>query len=195
MCQTHALDLPEICSRVASFLCLKDLAFCARVSQDWNASFTPPLYSSVFLSEHGPSIESISRNKHLIRHLTITDYACEKLSTTQDKVVSIIVANSTLFTLNLDDNKIGDNGAVALSEALKTNSTMTTLNLRHNRIEDNGAVALSEALKTNSTLTTLDLYYNSIGDNGAVALSQALKTNLTLTTLNLGSNGIGENGA
>jgi Ran GTPase-activating protein (RanGAP) involved in mRNA processing and transport len=50
-------------------------------------------------------------------------------------------------------------------------------------IEDNGAQALSEALKTNSTLTTLDLSYTSIGSNGAQALSEVLKTNWTLTII------------
>ncbi|KAF9922840.1 hypothetical protein FBU30_007028 [Linnemannia zychae] len=61
--------------------------------------------------------------------------------------------NSTLPTLNLDNNSIGSSGAQALSEALKTNSTLTTLNLENNSIGDSGAQALSEALKTNSTLT------------------------------------------
>ncbi|KAF8924600.1 hypothetical protein BGZ47_003903, partial [Haplosporangium gracile] len=40
----------------------------------------------------------------------------------------------------------------------------------------NGAVALSEALKTNSTLTALNLSYNSIGSYGAQALSKARNT-------------------
>ncbi|KAG0283777.1 hypothetical protein BGZ97_008416, partial [Linnemannia gamsii] len=106
-----------------------------------------------------------------------------------------INAHSTLTTLNLRNNSIGDNGAEALSETLKTNSTLTTLDLARNSIRNNGAVALSEALKSNSTLTTLDLSSNSIGENGAVALSEALKTNSTLTTLNLQFNSIGDNGA
>ncbi|OAQ24791.1 hypothetical protein K457DRAFT_23708 [Linnemannia elongata AG-77] len=33
--------------------------------------------------------------------------------------------NSTLITLNLESNNIGNNGAQALSRALKTNSTVT----------------------------------------------------------------------
>ena len=56
MFQTHALDLHEIRSRIASSLGHKDLASCARVSQDWNDSFTPPLYKSVVVKtrrQHG----------------------------------------------------------------------------------------------------------------------------------------------
>ncbi|KAF9177643.1 hypothetical protein BGZ51_008505 [Haplosporangium sp. Z 767] len=103
--------------------------------------------------------------------------------------------NSILTTLNLKDNSIGDDGALALSEVLKINSTLTTLDLRGNSIGNNGARALSEALMTNSTLITLDLRNNSIGDNGALALSKALKNNPTLATLDLRNNWIGDNGA
>jgi hypothetical protein len=157
--QTHPLDLHEIRSRIASSLGLKDLASCARVSQDWNDSFTPPLYSSVVLSKQGSSMESIERNKHLIQHLEIQDSAYENLSSRSEryKVISNIMANSTLTTLDLRGNSIGSNGAVALSEALKINSTLTTLDLSYNSMGSNGAVALSEALKINSTLTTLNL--------------------------------------
>jgi len=58
---------------------------------------------------------------------------------------------------------------------LKTYSTLTTLNLKGNKIGDNGVQTLSEALKTNSTLTTLDVFNNNIGSNGAQALRQCLR--------------------
>ncbi|KAG0311256.1 hypothetical protein BGZ99_010308, partial [Dissophora globulifera] len=82
--------------------------------------------------------------------------------------------NSTLTILDLIANSIEDNGAQALSEALKINSNLTMLSLNANSIGDNGHQALSKALKINSTLTYLDLDTNSIGDNGAQALEQAL---------------------
>merc|ERR1712146_582083 len=67
-------------------------------------------------------------------------------------------------TLNLEDNQIGVEGAIAPGEALKVNSTVTTLDLRSNQIGPWGAIALGEALKVNSTVTTLDLSYNQIGN-------------------------------
>ncbi|KAF9342247.1 hypothetical protein BGX26_007970, partial [Mortierella sp. AD094] len=116
MFRTHPLDLHEIRSRIASSLGLKDLATCARVSQDWNGTFTPPLYKSVVLSEHGLSMESLERNKHLIQRLKIQSSVYEKLSSTsaRDKVIFSVMANSTLTILDLKDNSIGDNGAQAL---------------------------------------------------------------------------------
>ena len=73
--------------------------------------------------------------------------------------------------LNLGNNSIGDEGAIALSDSLKSNSTLTELNLESNSIGDSGARSLSDSLKSNSTLTTLDLGFYSI------ALSMALTRN------------------
>ncbi|KAI8594316.1 hypothetical protein EDD21DRAFT_449466, partial [Dissophora ornata] len=101
------------------------------------------------------------------------------------ELLKSLKTNTTLTALNLRDNSIREEGALALSETLKTNTTLTTLNLQYNLIEKKGALALSEALKTNTTLTTLNLECNWIENEGAQALSETLKTNTTLTTLNL----------
>ncbi|MBM94117.1 MAG: hypothetical protein CMF51_05145, partial [Legionellales bacterium] len=52
---------------------------------------------------------------------------------------------------------------MALAEALKTNATLTVLNLRDNNIGPEGAIALADALKINTTLTYLSLWNNTIG--------------------------------
>ncbi|KAK3827154.1 MAG: hypothetical protein JOS17DRAFT_831841 [Linnemannia elongata] len=147
--QTHPLDLPEIRSRIARSLGLRALASCARVSQDWNDLFTPPLYKTVVLSKHHLSVQSVERHKHLTQHLTNGSFAYEELSLTpaRDDIVSSVMANSTLTTLNFGGTSTGDNVAEALSEALKTNLTLTNLSLFSNSIGSNAAQALSEALK------------------------------------------------
>ena len=48
-------------------------------------------------------------------------------------------------SLKLRGTKIGDAGAKALAEALKTNGELTTLHLGHNGIEAEGAAALAAA--------------------------------------------------
>jgi hypothetical protein len=55
--------------------------------------------------------------------------------------------------LNL--NKIGDQGATAIGEALKVNGALTALSLGGNRIGDQGATAIADALKVNGALTFL----------------------------------------
>lgn len=150
MFKTHALDLHEIRSRVANNLNLKDVASCARVNRDWNASFTPPLYSSVVLSIHGPSMESIESNKVHIRSLNIHRSVFQKLSSTSalHNVVSSVVPSSSLTSLVIRVNSIGNTKAQALAEVLKTCRALTTLDLGSNEIGDHGAQALSEAFKT-----------------------------------------------
>lgn len=73
------------------------------------------------------------------------------------------------------DNNIGEEGTIALSDALKTNTTLTKLNLRGNQnsfqnlflsfhfyklgnmIGGTGAKSLNEAFMINSSITKLDL--------------------------------------
>jgi hypothetical protein len=53
--------------------------------------------------------------------------------------------------------------------------TVTTLFLGINSIGDEGAIAIAEALKVNAVVTTLGLYNNNIGPEGAIAIAEALK--------------------
>ena len=78
-------------------------------------------------------------------------------------------------TLVLTSNNIGDDGATALAEALKSNTALATLYLYFNNIGVTGAIALAEVLKNNTALTTLYLTSNNIGDDGAIALAEALE--------------------
>ena len=87
--------------------------------------------------------------------------------------------NSALKSANLGMNGIGDEGVIAISEALKTNSTLTELGLQSkwdstNKIGPAGAQALADMLKVNSPLKVLNLYDNQIGDEGAKALAAVL---------------------
>ncbi|XP_068699918.1 protein NLRC3-like isoform X2 [Montipora foliosa] len=106
-----------------------------------------------------------------------------------------LAVNTSLTTLRLDDNSIGDEGATSLSQVLAVNTSLTTLKLSGNSIGDAGATSLSQALAVNTSLTTLKLFGNSIGEAGATSLSQALAVNTSLTTLKLSGNSIGDAGA
>ena len=65
---------------------------------------------------------------------------------------------------------MGSEGAQALAKALEYNSSLTSLVLGTNSIGDPGAQALAKALDHNSSLKWLDLSWNSIGDEGKEAL-------------------------
>jgi len=62
-----------------------------------------------------------------------------------------------------------------------TNSTLTSVNLGWNHIGDEGAIKISESLMTNTTLTQLYLNGtingdNCVGEAGKKALENALKS-------------------
>jgi len=101
----------------------------------------------------------------------------------------------TLTTIDLGGSYIGDEGAKALTEALKVNQSLTEIDLRNNDIGAEGAKALAKALKINESLTKIDLSDNNIGSEGAKALAKALKINESLTKIDLYSNNIGSEGA
>ena len=93
-------------------------------------------------------------------------------------------------TIDLGHTNVGNAGAAAVAEALKTNTAVTQLNLYDSKVGDDGAIALAEMLKTNTALTTLLLFANKIGDDGAASLAKAMESNPVLHMLNLELNNI-----
>ncbi|KAL0229657.1 hypothetical protein GEMRC1_009722 [Eukaryota sp. GEM-RC1] len=110
-------------------------------------------------------------------------------------IAEALKVNSSLSTINLYNNSIGPEGAIAIAEALKVNSSVSTINLYNNSIGPEGAIAIAEALKVNSSVSTINLHSNSIGNEGAIAIAAALKVNSSVSTINLHSNSIGNEGA
>ena len=64
-----------------------------------------------------------------------------------------ILVIASLTTLSLASNKLGDDGAEALSMGLKENKSLKTLNLRNNSIGPTGATALASAITVIASLT------------------------------------------
>ena len=102
--------------------------------------------------------------------------------------------NTALTSLNISNNKFGDEGATAIGQALWSNTTLTWLNICGNLIGDEGVTAIAQALQSNSKLMSLYIRGNSIGDKGATSISRVLQSNTVLTSLDISDNLIGDNG-
>lgn len=63
--------------------------------------------------------------------------------------------NMTLKYLDLSWNGFGNEGALALGEALKFNNTLLHLNLNNNRITNEGVGMFCKGLEANETLRVL----------------------------------------
>ncbi|XP_055022497.1 LOW QUALITY PROTEIN: MHC class II transactivator, partial [Boleophthalmus pectinirostris] len=86
-----------------------------------------------------------------------------------------LVSLSSLETLNLSQNTIGDTGAKSLSATLRNLPKLDRLSLHSNVICDQGAKCLAEELPQMSALTELDIRYNKLTDIGAQSLGSSLK--------------------
>ena len=88
------------------------------------------------------------------------------------------IFNRALKKLVLTDNNIGDAGASALSDALKSNNTLEELLLDGESVYGNigpeGAKSIASMLVVNRALTSLNLRGNEIGAGGAKAIADSL---------------------
>ena len=109
-------------------------------------------------------------------------------------IAKMLQANHTLVGLHLGMNDIGNVGAEALAQGLCT-SVLEKLDLSDNGIDAEGALALASMLRINKSLHELNLAFNSIGDTGAASIAEVLEFNSTLKYLSLRRNYIGNKGA
>ena len=77
--------------------------------------------------------------------------------------------NTTVTSLDLYNNALGECGGQALAEILRLNATLASLNLGFNGLGEGAGRALAEALRLNNTLASLDLRWNDLGDGRAAA--------------------------
>ncbi|EFA80809.1 hypothetical protein PPL_06397 [Heterostelium album PN500] len=70
----------------------------------------------------------------------------------------------TLVWLILDSNRVGDEGAIALSQVIANNPPLQTISLVSNLIGESGGRAI-DALDLNSTLKSIFIANNDICDN------------------------------
>jgi Leucine Rich repeat len=85
------------------------------------------------------------------------------------------VALAQCTVCHVSDNKIGAIGAVSTAQALQDERCQVrTLQLDKNRLGDEGMVAIANALRYNTSLKHLDVRYNKIGNKGLVAIRDIL---------------------
>uniref|UniRef100_A0A8C8VDT6 Leucine rich repeat containing 74A n=1 Tax=Pelusios castaneus TaxID=367368 RepID=A0A8C8VDT6_9SAUR len=85
--------------------------------------------------------------------------------------------NGTLKILDLSWNGFGNDGALALGEALKLNNILVQLDISNNHINNDGAGKLSRGLEVNGNLKILKLSHNPLTVEGAIALVTSIRKN------------------
>jgi len=104
------------------------------------------------------------------------------------QLVDFLLENKVLRVLDLRCNELGAVGAYYLGTLLVHTSTLVTLNLSCNRIgeKDNvqGARALAEGLSENKTLRHLDLNHNELCDSALCQIGEVIEAS-SLETLRI----------
>ncbi len=145
--------------------------------------------SNIIISE-----ESAKALAHLLTtNSTLTDLLvcnCQINDPVLKILTNALSQNQTLEILDLSENRIGGEGALALAETHF--STLKELYLNTNLIDDRGALALAKTLESNKKLKYLSLHENTFGMESTSALINTLNLNETLTDLSLDKDKIRE---
>ena len=85
------------------------------------------------------------------------------------EILSVILQSDVKY-INLDNNNIDSLGAVKIAEYLESDPPIEELTLDHNRLNDDDAILISQALKRNTNLKTIHLYTNNLTSIGVKSL-------------------------
>uniref|UniRef100_A0A3Q4GIH6 Class II major histocompatibility complex transactivator n=1 Tax=Neolamprologus brichardi TaxID=32507 RepID=A0A3Q4GIH6_NEOBR len=102
-----------------------------------------------------------------------------------EKLASALVSLPSLEILNLSQNCIGDEGVKTLAATLKDLPNLHCLSVYSNMISDEGAESLAAVLPHMASLTDLDVKFNKLTDVGAQSLGASLRNCTKVKTLRM----------
>jgi hypothetical protein len=100
-----------------------------------------------------------------------------------------------LRSLNLSRNLLGESAAAILCSGLKVNNSVQSLDLSGNKMAEASVSQLGLVLVQNFTLTQMDVSWNNIRGRGAINLLLGMEQNYHLVSVNLSFNSIGSAGS
>ena len=100
------------------------------------------------------------------------------------------IRQSRIHTLSINYCKLGDNGGVAIGEALYHANGVREVRAKNNDFRDKTAKSIAEALEHDSVIERLDLSNNLINDAGGELLGLAMGLNKNLSFFNLRKNNL-----
>ena len=169
----------------------------ARVLEGPNTQLTSLYLSGNCIGLHG--IEQLSRALEKNRCLRVLYLSGNSLRVAEvEPLATMLRRNHGLQSLYLGSNKIGDEGLMALIQALMANqtSTLRSLMLGQNAIGAAGIECLADALQQKALqLTTIELAANQISDKSGVRLAKALHEETHLENLYIDKNSFGDSTA
>ena len=124
-------------------------------------------------------------NKQEIMMINLSD---NHLTAASSSLISDIITQLQPHTFKVggtlnNSNAIGEDGAIAIAQAITNNKTLKKLYINRCEITSTGATAIANSLLHNTSLEVLGMNNNAIGQDGATAIAQAITNNKTLKEL------------
>jgi len=109
-------------------------------------------------------------NKGLKSHICINRLWLTHCDLGSSPEILLVILQSEVEYICLNNNNIDSLGAVKIAEYLEGDPPIVRLSLACNRLNDDDAILISQALKRNTNLKTLSLHTNNLTCIGAKAL-------------------------
>ena len=151
---------------VVSNFCMKTTKFL------FNKTVDNPNHASGFdfnyTEEYVQPIETVSNAQCMLKSLK-KECAIQEINVSKNFIGRNFKAFKTLPIPKLDisDNQLCDDGAVTISDCLKSNDSLKELNMSMNNIHSVGGKKLTEAMKVNTSSQNLNISCNDIFNDGA----------------------------
>ena len=117
------------------------------------------------------NMESTRRlSMSLKRHACIDNLSLDFCDLGSTPEILLVILQSDIKVIDLNNNNIDSLGAVKIAEYLEGDPPIQRIYLGHNRLSDNDAILISQALKTNTNLRHLGLIGNNFTSIGAKTL-------------------------
>jgi hypothetical protein len=114
------------------------------------------------------SARCLSRSLRL--HSCITGLHLNHCDLGSSPDVLSVILQSNVKSINLDNNNIDSLGAVKIAEYLEGDPPIHRIDIDHNRLNDDDAILISQALKRNTNLAVLYIQSNNFTSIGVKAL-------------------------
>jgi hypothetical protein len=101
------------------------------------------------------------------------------------------ILQSDIKWINLDNNNIDSFGAVKIAEYLESDQPIDRIDLNCNRLNDDDAMLISQALKRNTNLKTLHIHSNNFTCIGVKALLTCVFNNSSLNAISESNHTLG----
>jgi hypothetical protein len=97
--------------------------------------------------------------------------------------ILLVILQSDVKHINLNNNNIDSLGAVKIAEYLESDPPIKLLSLHHNRLDDDAVILISQALRRNTNLKEIHLHTNLLTPIGVKALLTCVFDNTSLNSI------------